>query len=110
MSDSHTPITQGLRERLKSAALMLGHGLSTPLAKGVLAECDNIDAIHKALEDENAKLHEKVLNQRKWHHVKPDTWERIIEDAVKLGFTDPDNEHLADKLVARCKALAGDGE
>lgn len=38
-------------------------------------------------------------------HVKPDTWERIISDAVKLGFTDPDNEHLADKLVARCKVL-----
>ena len=58
MSDSCTPITQRLRERLKSAALMLGHGLSTPLAKGVLAECDKIDAIHKALEDANAEMRE----------------------------------------------------
>ena len=106
MSDSCTPITQELRERLKAAAL----GLVLPTFERLLTECDNIDAIHKELEEQNAKLHEKVLNQRKWHHVKPDTWERIIEDAVKLGFTDPDNEHLAGKLVARCKALAGDGE
>ena len=40
-----------------------------------------------------------------YFHYKPDTWESIIEDATKLGFTDPDNEHLRDKLVSRCKAL-----
>lgn len=39
-------------------------------------------------------------------HVKPDTWERIIEDATKLGYTDPDNERLTQKLVERCKELA----
>lgn len=70
MSDSCTPITQALRGRLKVAAAMLGHEPSTPLAKGVLAECDNIDAIHKALEDEyisrckrNAKLRETLAER-----------------------------------------------
>lgn len=56
---------------------------------------------------------ENGCHWRRSHHVRhhrPDTWERIIEDATKLGFTDPDNEHLRDKLVARCKTLAGDAE
>lgn len=57
MSDN-TPITQRLREHLKVTAAMLGHEPSTPLVKGVLAECDNIDAIHKALEDANAEMRE----------------------------------------------------
>ena len=38
------------------------------------------------------------------HHT-PDTWERIIEEALD-GYHDTD----FDKLVARCKALAGDAE
>lgn len=50
------PITKALRERLKVTAVMLGHEPSTLLTKGVLAECDNIDAIHKALEQENADM------------------------------------------------------
>ena len=37
-----------------------------------------------------------------------DTWEHIVEDAKRLGFTDPDNERLTSRLVARCKALSGD--
>ena len=54
-----------------------------------------------------------LINEAGWlpthlRHYALDTWESIISDAVKLGFTDPDNEHLADKLVSRCKALAGD--
>ena len=40
------------------------------------------------------------------HHVQPDSWERIIQDAVETGFTDPDNEHLIGKLVERCRRLA----
>ena len=36
-------------------------------------------------------------------HHNPDTWEQIIEDALD-GYHDTD----FDKLVARCKALAGD--
>ena len=40
-----------------------------------------------------------------YRHVTPDTWERIIEDALD-GYHDTDFENL----VARCKALAGDAE
>lgn len=39
------------------------------------------------------------------HHHEPDTWERIIEDALD-GYHDTDFE----KLVSRCKKLAGDAE
>lgn len=39
----------------------------------------------------------------KFRHHQPDTWERIIEDALD-GYHDTD----FDKLVARCRALAGD--
>lgn len=46
------------------------------------------------------------------HHHKPDTWERIIEDAIKAGFADGDphdpDQMEASELVARCKALAGE--
>lgn len=48
-------------------------------------------------------LHEYFCHEISHYH--PDTWESIIEDATKLGFTGPDNEHLRDKLVARCKEL-----
>lgn len=51
-----------------------------------------------------------VFNITAYSHYQPDTWERIIEDAVRLGFTDPDNESLALKLVARCKTLSKEDE
>lgn len=47
-------------------------------------------------------------------HAKPepDTWERIIEDAIRAGFADGDphdpDQMEASELVARCKALAGE--
>lgn len=43
------------------------------------------------------------------HHVKPDSWERIIADAVKNGIYDHDNERIQQKLVERCRRLAHDG-
>ena len=49
-------------------------------------------------------LAEWTAARNKRHHA-PDTWERIIEDALD-GYHDTD----FDKLVARCKALAGDAE
>ena len=49
-------------------------------------------------------LAEWVDARNKRHHI-PDTWEQIIEDALD-GYHDTD----FDKLVARCKALAGDAE
>ena len=41
-------------------------------------------------------------------HHGPDTWERIIEDAIGLGECCHSDVDMA-RLVARCKALAGDG-
>lgn len=48
-----------------------------------------------------------------YSHHQPDTWERIIRDAIKVGYADADNERLdglTDSLIARCRALAGEGE
>ena len=50
----------------------------------------------------------KSFNPDKLHHVKPDTWEDIIEDAVKNGMYDHDNERIQQKLVERCRRLAGE--
>ena len=51
-----------------------------------------------------------VPSQTRCHHVKPDSWERIIADAVKNGMYDHDNERIQQKLVERCKRLAGGAE
>ena len=48
MSEGYTPITQGLREYIERHPTMMH-------AVGLTDLCDNIDALHKALEDENAK-------------------------------------------------------
>lgn len=48
-----------------------------------------------------------------YHAPEPDTWERIIEDAMKGADRDgsPDTyQECVAELVARCKALAGDAE
>ena len=56
--EEYAPITQELRDYIERHPTMMH-------AVGLTDLCDNIDAIHKALEEQNAKLHEKVLNQRK---------------------------------------------
>ena len=56
--EEYAPITKGLREYIERHPTMMN-------AVGLADLCDNIDALHKALEEQNAKLHEKVLNQRK---------------------------------------------
>lgn len=55
--EEYAPITQELRDYMRMRRL-------SP-SEVVLSYCDNIDALHKSLEEQNAKLHEKVLNQRK---------------------------------------------
>lgn len=55
---NYTPITRALREYIERHPTMMH-------AVGLTDLCDNIDAIHKSLEEQNAKLREKVLNQRK---------------------------------------------
>ena len=45
------------------------------------------------------------------HHVQPDTWERIIEEAMTVGFasfSDESEEDCKTELVERCKRLAGE--
>ena len=45
------------------------------------------------------------------HHVKPDSWERIIEEAMTVGFasfSDESEEDCKTELVERCKRLAGE--
>ena len=48
------------------------------------------------------------------HHAKPDSWERIIEDAAENiypnGAFNPCWTEVRDALVERCKRLAGDAE
>lgn len=46
-------------------------------------------------------------------HYRPDTWERIIMDAIDAVddcWANDEHDKLVDALVARCKALAGDAE
>ncbi len=48
-------------------------------------------------------------------HHQPDTWERIIEDALTVGWPNDSWSEVAsaevhDSLVERCKKLAGDAE
>jgi len=42
------------------------------------------------------------------HHVKPDTWESIISDAMRAGRADVAVDVMP--LIKRCKALAGEDE
>ena len=42
------------------------------------------------------------------HHVKPDTWESIISDAMRAGRADVTVDVMP--LIKRCKALAGEDE
>lgn len=157
----YEPITKGLREQMAHTT-MAGRPMVETGRVVFDSYCDNIDAIHRSLEQENERLRDASERGDDWiklpvdadgvpihigdtlewsdgttfevigigdgalyyldadadghisiewasteqkRHAKPDTWENIISDAVKLGFTDPDNEHLADKLVARCEAL-----
>lgn len=58
--EEYAPITKGLR---LYADTMLSE--YSPILFHIKELCDNIDALHKALEEQNTKLHEKVLNQRK---------------------------------------------
>lgn len=55
-----------------------------------------------------------LINESGWFpervtHYQPDTWERIIEDAIHAGATDVNND-VRGNLVDRCRALAGDDE
>lgn len=40
-------------------------------------------------------------------HVEPDSWEKIIKDAMGLGWGGCDDENLISELAGRCERLAG---
>ena len=47
---------------------------------------------------------------RRCHHIQPDSWQRIIEDAYHYGIAHPHGYVGGDiiELVERCKRLAGE--
>lgn len=49
-----------------------------------------------------------VYHPESIRHVKPDSWERIIEDAMERGCMDFGSQQSRDALVERCKRLAGE--
>ena len=63
--------------------------------------------------DENGSNSIEWTSTEQKRHHKPDTWERIIEDAIDAVddcWANDEHDKLVDALVARCKALAGDAE
>lgn len=52
------------------------------------------------------------FNPDKLHHVEPDTWENIIEDAMRYAretnMPYPAVSYKGDELVERCRRLAGE--
>lgn len=92
-------ITDELREWIDSI-MWLDESISQA-HKNVLAIADRIDEQHrKALERVAAMVDD------------PDTWERIIEDAIDMAFDGVDDESEFDlkkmELVDRCRRLAGE--
>ena len=64
----YKPITQGLREAMNLDGWATNGTYCVKLSADMdefNGLCDDIDALHKSLEQECEKLHEKVLNQRK---------------------------------------------
>lgn len=171
----YEPITKELRELMSYQAVVGTDTFKSRVAAdpdAFDAACDNIDAVHRSLEQENERLRDASKRGDDWiklpvdadgvpirandelfweqdgtsagrvtaigvgeragwvwllHdgsnvsigrqvnkvcHRKPDTFERIIEDAIDThgnGFN-PSWTDERDKLIARCKALAGEGE
>ena len=79
----------------------------------------SIDGLWRAWDSRNGHM---VL-LAKCHHVQPDSWERIIEDAISESGWEQPKEYEIDfedskgvrnrfvaELVERCKRLAGDAE
>lgn len=56
------------------------------------------------------ELHGYTVHADQCHHVKPDSWERIISDATALGAQMKRRTHQIGDFVERCKKLAGEVE
>lgn len=71
------------------------------------------DGNHWAIQLEGE--HAPTVFDSLFHRYVPDTWERIIEDAIRgdggsYGCLEERFDAMVPALVARCKALAGDAE
>lgn len=79
---------------------------------------DYVETLIEAFEGERGWVECLTLTEDGWcvdgdrpstvRHVQPDSWERIIEDAVKLGYADYPTTSYEAELVERCKRLAGE--
>ena len=54
------------------------------------------------------ELHGYTVHADQCHHVKPDSWERIISDATALGAQMKRRTYQIGDFVERCKKLAGE--
>ena len=54
------------------------------------------------------ELHGYTVRADQCHHVQPDSWERIIEDAGKANLLSSEWGNVQADLVERCKRLAGE--
>lgn len=107
-NNHNAPITTDLR---KTLARIDAYN-STNVSELVEDNLNAIDSVHENLEIEYSELAEQTDMCR---HHRPDTWERIIEDARTC--TGSSGSYTAvpsmrwtnemDVLIARCKALAG---
>lgn len=70
-----------------------------------------VDSLEWDGEDWYFVCDEGLFNVAGWthHHIQPDSWERIIEDAMgAYQFDDGSSEPSIGSLVERCKRLAGE--
>lgn len=104
MSD-YIPITRELREAMDSDGWTDETTYCVKLSMDMEEfneHCNKIDALHKSLEDQNAKLREKVLNQRKQLAEVQEAMERRNNGVLKrrwqkkLDALKKENEELCD--------------
>lgn len=101
------PITTGLRQLVRryNRYGSLASKDGTPCVKcdgaDFEAACDDIDAVHAALEEENDALRAEL------EACRPDSWEAIIRDAYLTGSRG--EVIVVGPFEERCRALARGG-
>ena len=79
---------------------------------------DYVETLIEAFKGQRGRVEYLALTEDGWEvdgeapstvrHVQPDSWERIIQDAVKLGYADYPTTSYEAELVGRCRRLAGE--
>ena len=79
---------------------------------------DYVETLIEAFKGQRGRVEYLALTEDGWEvdgeapstvrHIKPDSWERIIKDAVKLGYADYPTTSYEAELVGRCRRLAGE--